>query len=145
MRIYYCVLKSPSLALILSQMNPVHILISYFFNIHFNVALQSMPFYQLWITTAVKLSSDNQLFNREAAYRSVSNNFPLCACQTLLCLSTPPYLFYLWRNNPHPLSGLSRLLQSAKLLLGKVHKKFPGSASIRHKTILSHKLLWHTK
>lgn len=45
--IYCRVPKSPPLELIMSQMNSVHILISYYFKIHFNITLPSRVVFQV--------------------------------------------------------------------------------------------------
>jgi hypothetical protein len=42
-KIQYCVYNSPPLDPILSQMNPVHILTSYFFNMHFHITILGLP------------------------------------------------------------------------------------------------------
>jgi hypothetical protein len=136
---------------------------TYFFNIHFNVVLHSVPCCQLWIKTAVKLSSNTHLislkhirdpiviaFHMCILHLTLFKNFILGFCEDgiptpLVCLRTLCCLFYLWRNNHHLLSGLTSLLQSTTLFSWNCTYKYPGSASIRHKAIISHQLLWHTK
>jgi hypothetical protein len=51
-KVHYRVPNCPPLVPILGQMNPFHILISYFFKIHFSITLQSrMPKSPMWSLT----------------------------------------------------------------------------------------------
>ena len=41
--VYYCVKKNLPIVPVLSQINPVHVIPSHLFKIHFHIMLQSMP------------------------------------------------------------------------------------------------------